>query len=129
MAVVLRSTWKGWGSLGLACGLGPDPIKTPLFLDAFVYGTVTSLSSRAIEHMTPEGYPVIVVISLKILAPYALSPLLEKGMVIKIPSPSIHLENGIYLLALLDEVPSHGPHRLGASLVHDLEEEYRSLFD
>lgn len=129
MAVVLRSTWEGWGSLGLALGFRTAPIKTPLLLDAFVYGTVTSLSSRAIEHMTPEGYPVIVVVSLKILAPYVLSRLLKKGMAINIPKSFIHLENGVYLLALLDEMSLHDSHRIGASLIYHLEGKYRSFFD
>ena len=82
------------------------------------------------------------VVMLKILAPYLLNPLLKRSLAIHVPTEYIHLENGIYLMALLDgefawtayRLNPHGdyrrsPYRIGANLIHRLETSYWSLFD
>lgn len=134
MGTILRSTWEGWGSVILAKGLDTTPFRRPLLLDAFVYGTTVHLSLRLIEVWEPKDLPVIVGVATRILFPYVMRPLLNKGLAVSIPSSFIHLENGIYLLALLDGETPYGhrqyrSNRIGANVIHALGERYRSLFD
>ncbi|MCP5506193.1 MAG: hypothetical protein H7A38_04855 [Chlamydiales bacterium] len=134
MGTILRSTWEGWGSVIFAKGLDATPFRRPLFLDAFVYGTTVHFSQRLIEGWEPKDFPVVAGIAFRILFPYLMRSLLHKGLAVSIPSSFIHLENGIYLLALLDGETPYGhrhylPYRFGANVIHSFGERYRSLFD
>ncbi len=138
MAVILHSTWGGIysGILAQTCrinGIDTALLKspTPLVLDAFVYGTTVNLTHRFIEQQGKEHFKTfgvlcrIGIIALKILVPYLLTPLLKKGLDIKIPTVFIHLENGIYLLALMDR----NNISFRVNMIRYLEKKYCSLFD
>ena len=73
---------------------------------------------------------------------WVVNPLLKKGVDIQVTKNFIHLENGIYLLALLDGEfecfvarmnPNWGGNfhnwRVSVNLIHQIEKKYRSLFD
>ena len=148
MGVILKSIWEGVGSLILYSLCEAKRFPHPKMLDSFVYGTVTSLAGRFIEHQGKSYYEkggklcVIVVISLKILSPYLIRPLLKKGLDVEISIQYIHLENGLYFLALLDgefeylEMKMDSMRkrkrqnwRITAMLIHHLEKKYRLVFD
>ncbi|MCP5504721.1 MAG: hypothetical protein H7A41_06160 [Chlamydiales bacterium] len=148
MGIILKSTWEGMGSLTLYSICEAKAFPHPKMFDSFIFGMTTSLVGRMIEHQGKELYErggklcVIVVISLKILSPYLLQRFLKEGLDLKVSTRYIHLENGLYCLALLDgefeylerqidpiKTKKIQNWRVSAMLIHHLEKRYRSLFD
>lgn len=148
MGVILKSSWEGIGSLALYSFLDSKKLPHSKMFDPFIYGTFSGLASRLIEYQGKKHYEkggvctIITVISLRILSPYLLRPLLKKGLNIEISIQYIHIENGIYLLALADgeyerlaarmtQAKKSSRHywRVAANVMDLLERRYCSLFD
>lgn len=133
MASLLISTWQGMGSgfLAMLCN-GRKIVPAPTASQAFIYGTAVNLADRFIEYQAKKIADknvvltrcqstkyIIAVIALKILSPYVIRKLLPS----EIPISFIHLENCIYLFALLD-----GEYELiGKRVVHNAWGNYMEL--
>lgn len=148
MAAILKSSWEGVGSLALYSFCEAKTFPHPRMLDSFIYGMTTSLVGRMIEHQGKKHYEkggklcVIMVVSLKILSPYLLQRFLKEGLDLKVSNRYIHIENGLYCLALIDgefeyldrqmdsiSIKRVQSWRISGMVIHSLEKRYRSLFD